>query len=317
MTQISTFVGIDVAKAHLDVCVLPDDSEWRIANDSAGIEEMVARLAPLGESALVVLEATNRFWQAATVALQAAGLHVAVIDPRRSRSFATSMNMRAKTDRIDARMLAKFARNIRPEPTPIAAEAHRFAAELVGRRAQLVRNRVAETNRLGSAVAPEVREDIVETIAFIDQRIAAIDAKIEQAMTFACIDSRRIEIIDSFKGIAKQTAQTLEILAPELGSIGGKQAAALLGVAPYARDSGASQGKRSIGGGRADLRSALYMPTITAIRCNPVIRTFYQRLVAAGKAKKVAIIACMRKLIVTINAMLREQQLFMADQKNA
>jgi transposase len=308
MSQFNVFVGIDVSKDHLDVHVLPEEKSWRVLNDEAGCAQLSEQLRGLNAAVLVVMEATNVFWRLAATRLASAGLSAAVVNPRQVRDFAKATGQLAKTDAIDAKVLALFAQRIEPPVRALPSEQCQVAAELLSRRAQLMGMRVAEKNRLLTARAGKVRKDISATIAFLDKRIAGLDEQIDQWLKSTPIDQSRANLLKSFAGIGENTARTLLISLPELGNLSGKQIGALAGVAPFARDSGNKRGARQIRGGRAAVRAALYMPAITAIRCNAVIRALYQRLVNAGKHHYVAITACMRKMLVILNAMLKSNQ---------
>jgi len=308
MSQFSVFVGIDVSKEHLDVHLLPDEKSWRVANDETGCAQMSERLKALPGPVLVVMEATNVYWRLAATRLASAGLSAAVVNPRQVRDFARATGQLAKTDAIDAQVLALFAQRIEPPVRALPNEQCQVAAELLSRRAQLMGMRVAEKNRLSTARAAKVRKDIAATIAFLEKRLGALDAEIDHWLKSTPIDQSRANLLKSFTGIGENTAKTLLISLPELGSLSNNQIGALAGLAPFARDSGNKRGQRQIRGGRASVRGALYMPAITAIRCNPVIRALYQRLINAGKHHYVAITACMRKMLVILNAMLRSNQ---------
>lgn len=315
MSQFSVFVGIDVSKDHLDVHLLPDEQSWRLANDEAGCAELSERLAALSGPVLVVMEATNVFWRLAATRLASAGLSAAVVNPRQVRDFAKATGQLAKTDAIDAHVLALFAQRIEPPVRALPSAQCQEAAELLGRRAQLMGMRVAEKNRLSTARAAKVRKDITATIAFLEKRIAALDEEIDQWLKSTPIDQSRVNLLKSFTGIGEHTAKSLLITLPELGSLTAKQIGALAGLAPFARDSGNKRGARQIRGGRSTVRAALYMPAITAIRCNAVIRALYQRLINAGKHHYVAITACMRKMLVILNAMLKSNQSWKSPQE--
>ena len=308
MSESTSFVGIDVSKNVLDVHVLPAGEHWQVSNDEAGCVQLIERLKPLGEAVLVVMEATNVFWRMAAAALAGAGLACAVVNPRQVRDFAKSMGKLAKTDALDALVLALFAARIKPPVRALPDAQCQVAAELLSRRAQLMGMRVAEKNRLASASAKKVRKDIEATIAFLEKRLAALDQEIDSWLQSTPIDQSRANLLQSFTGIGQNTARSLLITLPELGSLNGKQIGALAGLAPFAKDSGNKHGERHIAGGRSIVRAALYMPAISAIQHNPVIRALYQRLVQAGKHHYVAITACMRKMLVILNAMLRSNQ---------
>jgi transposase len=308
MSESTSFVGIDVSKDALDVHVLPGGQQWRVANDQAGCAQLVERLKPLGETVLVVMEATNVFWRMAAAALAGAGLACAVVNPRQVHDFGKAMGRLAKTDRLDAEVLALFAQRIKPPVRALPSAQCQVGAELLGRRAQLMGMRVAEKNRLASASAKRVRKDIEATIAFLEKRLGALDQEIDTWLQSTPIDQSRVNLLQSFTGIGQNTARSLLITLPELGSLSGKQIGALAGLAPFAKDSGNKRGERHISGGRSVVRAALYMPAITAIQHNPVIRALYQRLVQAGKHHYVAITACMRKMLVILNAMIKSNQ---------
>lgn len=316
MSEFTSFVGIDVSKDALDVWVLPEGQQWQVANDQAGCAQMVERLKPLGETVLVVMEATNVFWRMAAAALAGAGLACAVVNPRQVHDFGKAMGRLAKTDALDAEVLALFAQRIQPPVRALPSAQCQVAAELLARRAQLMGMRVAEKNRLATASAKKVRKDIEATIAFLEKRLGALDQEIDTWLQSTPIDQSRVNLLKSFTGIGQNTARSLLITIPELGSLSGKQIGALAGLAPFANDSGNKRGERHISGGRSAVRAALYMPAISAIQHNPVIRALYQRLVQAGKHHYVAITACMRKMLVILNAMLKSNQPWKAPQNS-
>jgi transposase len=314
MSESTSFVGIDVSKNVLDVHVLPAGEHWQVSNDGAGCAQLIERLKPLGEAVLVVMEATNVFWRMAAAALASAGLACAVVNPRQVRDFAKAMGKLAKTDALDAEVLALFAQRIQPPVRALPSAQCQVAAEMLTRRAQLMGMRVAEKNRLATASAKKVRKDIQTTIAFLEKRLGALDQEIDTWLQSTPIDQSRANLLQSFTGIGENTARSLLITLPELGRLSGKQIGALAGLAPFAKDSGTQRGERHIRGGRSAVRAALYMPAISAIQHNPVIRALYQRLVQAGKHHYVAITACMRKMLVILNAMLRSNQPWKAPQ---
>lgn len=307
MSEYMTFVGIDVSRDRLDVFVLPQQQAFALSNDASGVAQLCHRLQELGEHTLVVMEATNTFWKLSATQLGSAGLKVAVINPRQVRDFARATGRLAKTDAIDAQVLALFAQAVCPPVRSLPDEHCELARELLARRAQLMNMRIAEKNRLSSARGKKVRKDIEAMIAFLEGRLQGLDEQIDQWLKSTPIDQTRVDLLKSFKGIGQGSARALLVGVPELGSLTGKQISALVGLAPIARDSGKKRGQRHIGGGRASVRAALYMPALTAARCNPVIRELYQRLIRAGKHHYVAITACMRKMLVILNAMLKTQ----------
>lgn len=304
--------GVDVCKRHLDVCL--DTEARRIANDAKGWDELTAMLKAGGVD-LVVVEATGGYERGLVCAMQGAGLSVARVNPRQARDFAKSMGVLAKTDQVDARCLRDFAdvlarhKDRRKYITPMLESARQELAELMTRRRQLVDMRVAENNRLEHAGKVAARS-IASVIKLLDKQLSAIDAQIDEHMDTHFRSQR--ELLDSVKGVGPVTILTLTAALPELGKLGRRQIAKLVGVAPLADDSGSRQGKRRIWGGRGGVRAVVYMAALVAMRHNPVIRDFYARLVAAGKPKKVAIVACMRKLLTILNAMLRDQAMWNA-----
>jgi transposase len=303
MTAPACFVGIDVAKATLDVAVRPGGERWSAPNDEAGIGALVARLQPLAP-ALIVLEATGGFETATVAAVAAAGLAVVVTNPRQVRDFARATGQLAKTDVLDAQVLALFAERVRPEPRPLPDAAVHALDALLTRRRQLLEMLTAEKNRLGFAAAP-VRRGITQHIRWLERRLRDVDSDLEQAIRGSPLWRAKEDLLRSVPGVGPVVSRTLLGELPELGTLTHKQIAALVGVAPRACDSGTLRGKRMVWGGRAPVRAALYMGALVAARRNPVIRAFYERLRAAGKPAKVALVACMRKLLTILNAILR------------
>ena len=304
MTAPACFVGVDVAKATLEVAVRPTGDQWSAANDEAGIAALVGRLRPLAPT-LIVLEATGGFETAVVAALAAAGLAVVVANPRQVRDFAKATGQLAKTDALDAQVLALFAERVRPEPRPLLDEAARGLDALLTRRRQLLEMRTAEQNRLGFAAAGAVRRDITQHIHWLERRLRDVDSDLEQVIRTSPVWRLKEDLLRSVPGVGPVVSRTLLGELPELGRLTHRQIAALVGVAPRACDSGTLRGKRIVWGGRAPVRAALYMAALVASRCNPVIRAFYARLRAAGKPAKVALVACMRKLLTIMNAMVR------------
>lgn len=304
--------GIDVSKQHLDVCIR--DEARRLPNETGGWAELVGMLQGASVD-LVVIEATGGYERGAVCALQEAQIAVARVNPRQARDFAKSMGVLAKTDQVDARVLRDFADVLARHKerakfiTPLVEGARHELAELMTRRRQLVDMRVAENNRLEHAGKSAARS-IVSVIKLLDKQLAAIDAHIDDHMDRHFKTQR--ELLDSVKGVGPVTILTLTAALPELGRLGRRQIAKLVGVAPLADDSGNRQGKRRTWGGRSGVRAVVYMAAIVAMRHNPVIREFYERLLHAGKPKKVAIVACMRKLLTILNAMLRDQAMWNA-----
>jgi transposase len=297
------FVGIDVAKAQLDIALRPTGTRWTVTNDDAGIAELVTRLQGIGPQ-LIVLEATGGFQRAVVAALAAAALPVVVVNPRQARDFAKATGQVAKTDALDARALAHFADAIRPTPRPIPDAQTEELRALLARRRQLIAMRTAEHNRLGSAPR-RLQADIEAHITWLDTRLAALDDDLDTTLRTSPVWREQEELLRSVPGIGPVCARTLVLDLPELGTLTRQRLAALVGVAPFHRDSGTMRGTRSVWGGRAHVRTTLYMSTLVAVRYNPVLKRFYERLCAAGKAKKVALTACMRKLLTILNAMVK------------
>lgn len=299
--------GIDVSKQHLDVCI--GDQAVRLANDAQGWDGVAALLGQASAD-LVVMEATGGYERGLMCALQAAGFSVARVNPRQSRDFAKSMGVLAKTDQVDARLLRDFADVLARHPkrasyiTPMVDAERAELAELMTRRRQLVDMRVAEGNRLEHAGKLAARS-INSVLKTLDKQLQGVDRDIDQHMERHFKSQR--ELLDTVKGVGPVTILTLTAALPELGHLDRRQIAKLVGIAPLADDSGNRRGKRRVWGGRADVRAVVYMAALVAIRHNPAIRVFHSRLIAAGKAKKVAIVACMRKLLTIVNAMLRDR----------
>jgi transposase len=297
------FVGIDVAKAQLDVYASPAGEAWRVANDEAGIAGLVSRLETSSPAA-VVLEATGGLESSLTGALLSAGLPVHVVNPRQVRDFARATGRLAKTDAIDARILAQFAEAIRPELRLLPDEETRALRALVERRRQLLEMLTAEKNRRYRA-SRSVRRSLEANIDWLQGLISELDDELDSTIRSSPAWREKEDLLRSVPGIGPVLSSVLLAHLPELGRVDRKQIAALVGVAPFNHDSGTLRGKRTVWGGRARVRSALYMGALVASRHNPVVRAFYQRLLAAGKPKKLALTACMRKLLGVLNAMLR------------
>jgi transposase len=303
MIQQPVYVGIDVSKASLDIAVRPISEQWRIDNGEKGIDRLVIRLNALSTT-LITLEATGSIEMPVVSALGAAGLPVVVVNPRQVRDFAKAIGKLAKTDLLDAEVLALFAERVRPTPRPLPnAEAQALSA-LLSRRRQIITMLTAERNRLSKVLA-SIRPGVQEHIDWLKEKLRSIDIELAQTLHHCPLWRERESLLRSVPGVGPVLTLTLLAELPELGILDRKQIAALVGVAPLNRDSGILRRKRTAWGGRAPIRSALYMATVVATRFNPVIRSFYHRLCTAGKAKKLAITACMRKLITILNAMLK------------
>lgn len=302
-----TYVGIDVAKAELVVAIRPTGEAWTASNDATGVRDLMARLAALCP-ALVVLEATGGYELAAVAALAAAGLPVVVVNPRQVRDFGRATGELAKTDALDARLLALFAERIRPAVRPLADEALEALDALLTRRRQLLEMLTAERNRQGQVFGrgtKAVKQSLKAHIAYLERELRMADTELGRLVRESPVWREKEELYRSVPGVGRVVALALLAELPELGQLNRKQIAKLAGVAPLARDSGTLRGKRMIQGGRASLRAVLYMAALVASRRNSVIRAFYQRLLAAGKPKKLALTACMRKLLTILNAMAR------------
>jgi transposase len=298
------FVGIDVSKARLDVVVRPSGEVWSFDNDEAGFASLVETLKPLSPR-LVVLEATGGYQAPVAAALSVAGITVAVVNPRQIRDFGRATGQLAKTDVLDAEVIARFAESVRPEPRPLPDADARELQSLVSRRRQLVEMVTAETNRLYTALPP-VRRDIEEHISWLKRRLKDVDKDLYTRLKKSPLWRVKDELLRSAPGIGPVTSCTLLAEVPELGQLDGKKIAALIGVAPFNRDSGTLRGKRAIWGGRASVRATLYMATMAAVKWSPSMKAFRDRLVATGKPSKVVLVACMRKLAVRLNAMMRD-----------
>lgn len=298
------FVGIDVAKDRLDVHVLPMGHAFALPRDGDGIASLVERLQPLAPT-LIVLEATGGFETVVTAALAGADLPLAVINPRQVRDFARATGRLAKTDAIDAAVIALFAERIRPAVRPLPDAERTTLAELVARRRQLVAMIVAETNRRHRVADARLARRIDRHLAWLQAELTETDTDIDTRVRRIPAWQEAASLLTSVPGVGPVLSRVLLAELPELGTLDRRKIAALAGVAPINHDSGQTRGRRAIRGGRSGVRSALYMAALVASRCNPVIRDLYQRLLARGTAKKAALVACMRKLLVTLNAILR------------
>ena len=305
MVDVPCFVGIDVAKAQLDIAVRPAGERWAVPNDAGGVVTLVERLQALHPT-LIVLEATGGLERAATAALATAGLPVVVVNPRQARDFARATGQLAKTDALDARALAHFADVIRPTPRPLPDAQTQELRALLGRRQQLIVMRTAEQNRLAGTNA-YLTQDIEAHIAWLNARLATLANDLETLLRASPVWREHDDLLQSAPGIGPVCARTLLLELPELGTLTRQQIAALVGVAPLNCDSETLRGRRTIWGGRAHVRTVLYMGTLVATRYNPRIKAFYERLLAAGKIKKVALTACMRKFLTILNAMLKHR----------
>jgi transposase len=298
------FVGIDLSQAYLDVAVRPGSRAWRVTNDGPGLSRLLRRLQDL-QPALVVLEASGGLERPVTRALIQAGLPVAVVNPRQIRDFARATGRLAKTDRLDAEVMARFAESVQPEPRPQPDELTQQLQGLLNRRRQLGEMLIAERNRRRTT-PPSLRPQLEEHIGWLGGKLERLDREIERLQQAHSVLRERAQLLRSAPGVGPRLTSTLLAYLPELGRLNRKQIAALAGVAPFNCDSGTLRGRRTVWGGRAQVRSVLYMSVVAAIRCNEVIAAFYRRLRAAGKPGKVALVACMRKLLTILNAMVRD-----------
>jgi transposase len=300
--SVQTNIGIDVSQATLDVAVYPSGEQWQTSNDEVGIGALVERLTALAPE-LIVLEASGGYETPLLATLGSAGLPVVAVNPRQARDFARSTGRLAKTDVLDAQVLAKFAAVVRPTVRPLPDAATRELSALLARRRQLVEMRTAESNRLGRALEA-VRPQIREHLRYLDKRIRELDRELHDRLRGSPLWRAKDDLLRSIAGVGPVLSTTLLAEVPELGTLGHKQLAALIGVAPLNRDSGRWRGRRSVWGGRAQVRAVLYMAAATAVRHNPACKALYERLTQAGKAHQVAIVACMHKLLRICNAVL-------------
>ncbi len=310
-------VGIDVSKRSLDVCILPSEGKstsqsksFMVTNDQEGISEILSRLAEPGLSPkLVVLEATGRYERLCAAAIAAAGIAVAVVNPRQTRDFAKAIGKLAKTDKIDAFVLARFAGAVEPRASVIPDEKAQHLQHILARRRQLIEMLVSESNRLGTA-PKALQKRIQAHIEWLRKEIARTNKDLDEAIEDNAAFKANEKLLRSVPGVGRVLSRTLLAELPELGKLPHKRLCALVGVAPFNRDSGQRSGKREAWGGRAPVRAVLYMGALVATRHNPVIKEFYERLLAAGKPKKVALVACMRKLLSILNALMRDRAIW-------
>lgn len=299
------YIGIDISKEHLDVATTTKNG-WRFDYTDGGIQALLATFHT-SELELVVLEATGGLEHPLASQLASEGIAVSIVNPRQVRDFARSTGTLAKTDRVDAKVLALFAERIRPEARPLPSEEQRVLAAMVARRRQIASMIHAERSRLGRAAAA-VRPDIEAHIRYLEGRLDEANRAIEEAIKASPIWCADDDLLQSVPGIGRTTSATLIAELPELGRRSPREIAALVGLAPYNRDSGTLRGTRAIWGGRGSVRKTLYMATLVAVRHNPALKEHYNQLLERGKAKKVALVACMRKLLIWLNAIMRERQ---------
>jgi transposase len=303
----ATYIGIDVSKDRLDVHVRPSGEAFVVARDGKGLEELIDRLRARSP-ALVAVEATGGFETIAAAAIAGAMLPLVVVNPAQVRHFARAVGKRAKTDPIDAEVIARFAEAVKPQPRPLPDEQARLLSELVARRRQIIEMIVAERQREKRAENVRVRKSIKRTTTTLEKELPEIDGDIDILVRGSPAWREKEDLLVSFPGIGNTLARIVLAEMPELGRLNRREIASLAGVAPFTRQSGRWRGKSMIGGGRASLRAALYMAALSAIRCNRTLKSFYQRLLSAGKPKMVALIAVARKILTILNAMLRDQK---------
>jgi transposase len=299
-------VGIDVSLGTLDVAVLPEGETFCFTNDDGSCHDLTRKLKEL-KPKLIVLEATGGLENLVAGILAAEGLPVAVVNPRQIRDFAKATGQLAKTDRLDARCIARFGEAVKPEPRPLKDEESQALTAMITRRRQIVEMITAEKNRLYRSHC-SVKKDIEETIQWLQSRLGDIDKDLSESIKKNVASKARVDILKSCKGVGPVNSNTMVCCLPELGTLNRRKISALVGVCPYNRDSGTMRGKRAIFGGRAPVRAMLYMSTLSAVRYNSVIKAFYERLINAGKLPKVALVACMRKLLTILNAMVRDMK---------
>ena len=302
----ATNIGIDVSKEWLDIVVIPSGETWRTQNTEEKISVLVQKLETL-KPERIVIEATGGYERLVTTKIYLAGLPVCRVNPKRVRYFARSIGQLAKTDKLDAKILARFGELVKPDLTELPSEQEQHLSALLARREQLLAILVAEKSRMDTAPV-KIRSSLNEHITWLKNQIKELDTEIDEFINSTPDLKEKDELLQEVEGIGKKTSAKLIADVPELGSCDRKQIAALIGIAPYNHDSGNKKGQRSISGGRPDVRSVLYMATLAATRFNPVIKVFYQRLLSQGKKKKVAIIACMRKLLTILNAIIRDNK---------
>ena len=302
----SIYVGIDVSKDRLDVHVLPSGQAFAVARDGKGLSELIEQLGSVRPQ-LIAVEATGGFETIVAAAIAGAHLPLAVVNPAQVRHFAQAVGKRAKTDPIDAAVIARFAEAVKPEPRELPNEAARLLSELVGRRAQVIEMLVAERQRERRASAVRVRKSLARHIAALEKELPEIDRDIDTMVRGSPVWRETEDLLISFPGVANTIARSVMADVPELGRLTRREIASLVGVAPFTRQSGRWKGKSMIAGGRPFARSAIFMAALSASRCNPVLREFYNRLLARGKPKMVALIAVARKLLTILNAMIRDK----------
>ena len=301
-----TYVGIDVSKDRLDVCVLPQNESFSVSRKPEGLAELVGRLKP-SIPKLVVVEATGGYEMIVSAAIAAASMPLAVVNPAQVRHYAQALGKRAKSDPIDAYVLARFGADVKPEPRDLPDEMTQFLADLVSRRRQIVEMIGAERQREKRAIVKRVRKSIARLVKALEKELTELDTEIDDTVRGSPVWREKEDLLSSVPGVGEKTARVLLGELPELGTLSRRQIASLAGLAPYVRQSGYWRGKSMIGGGRKSVRSALFVAAMVASRHNPALKAFYARLVAKGKPKILAIVAVARKLLTILNAILRDR----------
>lgn len=300
-------VGIDVSKDRLDVAVRPGGEVFAVERNASGVDRLIERMRVLAPT-IIALEATGGFETVVAAALAAAALPIVVVNPAQIRAFAKALGQRAKTDPIDAAVIAHFAEATKPEPRPLADEATRLLADLVARRRQIIEMIAAESQREKRIGVPRLRKSIRRVIGMLEKELAELDGDIDAGVRGSPAWREKEDLLASVPGVGPIISRTLIADLPELGTLSRKQIAALAGLAPFTRQSGQWKGRSFIGGGRASVRTALFMGAMVAIRHNPILKAFFDRLIAAGKPKMVALIAVARKLLTILNAIVRDKR---------
>lgn len=298
-------VGIDVSKKTLDVSMSNNDAILQFSNDSKGLKEL-AKILPSKKRSLIIFEATGGYEKLAANFLRCKNFNAAVVNAKRVRDFAKASGKLAKTDRIDAKVIMEFGKAFNPKPQPLASEEEEKLDRNISRREQLVRIIVMEKQHLEHACS-SIKKSIIKHIDFLEKELESIEGSLKKLFNENLVLQDKLERLDEIKGVGSITAMNILIHMPELGSISHKEASALAGVAPFNKDSGQSKGKRETSGGRSAVRTALYMAALSAKKSNPALKTFYDRLIQKGKLKKVALMACMRKLLIIMNAMIKNK----------
>lgn len=301
------FIGIDISKDRLDVHMLPSGEAFVVTRDGKGLEELVTKLRHVTPT-LIVMEATGGFETIVAAALGGAGLPLAIVNPAQIRAFAQAVGQRAKTDPVDAAIIARFAQAVKPQPRALPDEAQLLLGELVARRRQIMEMLIAERQREHSVTNPRVRKSLARHIATLERELKAVDDDTDTLVRGSPIWREKEDLLASVPGVGSKIARTMLAELPELGALDRRRIASLAGLAPYTRQSGRWKGKSMIGAGRAPVRAALFMGALVACRRNPTLKPFYDRLVASGKPKMVALIAVARKLLTILNAILRDHQ---------